>query len=224
MRFPTLCSVALFVAAPLSAQAFQGTIAMRASDPQSGAVMDMTVYTDGTKQAMVMTAVGGPAAGREMRAVINPATRKMTMLIAMPGMPGGAKGMKMVTDFGSNDTDASAAAPTIKQLGTKQTIAGMSCDDYEITADGNTFFMCGTAALGRYTLPDMNQGGRNANRPAWANAFGDRPFFPLKVWTKENSVSMEVTSVKRGAVAAEVFDENPAGYMTAPAMPGARRN
>ena len=155
MRFPTLCSVALFVAAPLSAQAFQGTIAMRASDPQSGAVMDMTVYTDGTKQAMVMTAVGGPAAGREMRAVINPATRKMTMLLALPG---------------------------------------------------------------------MNQGGRNANRPAWANAFGDRPFFPLKVWTKENSVSMEVTSVKRGAVAAEVFDENPAGYMTAPAMPGARRN
>jgi hypothetical protein len=55
--------------------------------------------------------------------------------------------------------------------------------------------------------------------PSWSKAFGDRPAFPLKVWSEDGKMDLEVTSVDRAPVAASVF-EIPEGYVDMSAMRG----
>lgn len=219
MRWFKLVPVALMFAAPLTAQEFHGTVSMRMTDAQ-GQTVDTKVYVGRDKQAMVMTTPSGPMAGTEMRIVINPAANRVTILMATDMIPG-SKGMKVVNEIGAAPGPSTAnASPTAKPLGTSQTIAGMRCDDYEVTADGMTYKLCVTEALGRFTLPDMSANARGPQRPGWMGAFGNRPVFPLKLSSNDGKLTMEVTSVVRGMPAAALFEENPEGYTTPPGMPG----
>ncbi len=156
--------------------------------------------------------------------VLNRASQKMTTLMpAPPGMPlpPGSKGMKMVTDLTPASTEAD---PDLKltKLGTSQTIAGMRCDDYTLTSDAGETRMCVTTALGRFTLPSL---GGPDDAPAWTRAFGDKPAFPLKVWQEGGSSTgqMEVVSVNRGPVPAEMLNESPTGYVDMSSMMPGRR-
>jgi hypothetical protein len=232
MRRTTLLLAPVLLAAPLTAQGFEGTIAMRLSGGQMGA-MDITMHSKGDRSAMVMKmpASAGPMAGSEVRTVINNATHKMTMLLpAMPGMPlpAGSKGMKMTMDMsdipgaaGAENTDKVA----VRKLGTSQTIAGYACDDYEVTADKQVMSMCVTDRLGKFTMPGTGMMGRQQAPPAWARAFGDKPMFPLKVWGNADgtAVQMEVLSVKAGSVPASVLDDSAEGYVDMSAMMGGMR-
>lgn len=225
MRRTLSALLPIFLALPLGAQAFEGTINMRMTSPESPDPIATTMHIKGDLMAMVMTfpASAGPMAGIEARMILDQGAKKMTMLMPMPpGIPAmpGAKGMKIVTDLTKAQAEAAKAPePTVKKLGTSQTIAGMSCDDYQTTSGGETTNMCVTDKLGRFTMPSS---GPRSVPPAWARAFGDKPMFPLKVWTTTsgNSVAMEVTSVKRGTVPADVFDTSPAGYQDMSAMMG----
>ena len=224
MRCLKLLPVAMILAAPMAAQECRGTISMRMSAGQSGQLVDTKVYIADGKQAMVMTSPSGPMAGSEMRIVTNPAANTATILISTTMMPG-AKGLKMVSELGGGTPPADAPAMTAKPLGTTQTIAGMRCEDYEVTSEGQVMRMCMTEALGRFALPDMSGGARGPQRPGWVQAFGNRALFPLKVTSADSRTSMEVTAVERGAPPAAMFDESPEGYATMPAgMPGMRRN
>ena len=135
-RMSAVITLAFAVAAPLSAQ-FEGTVTYKMTNPQMGDIAAKYVMK-GHQMAMIMTmpSTAGMMAGQEVRVVIEPDAGKATML--MPVAMGGAPGMKMTMDI---PKDAVAAAndlkPTIKKLGTTQTIAGMSCDDYDIIAAGN---------------------------------------------------------------------------------------
>ena len=134
----------------------------------------------------------------------------------MAGMPD-AKGMKMIVDLSKVRGDAANSKADIKKLGTTQKIAGLSCDDYQITDEnGKSVKACITSSLGRFVLADMSGGmgrrGGGGGQPAWAKAFGDRPAFPLKVWSDDGNTNLEVTSVDRGPVAASLF-EIPDGYV-----------
>lgn len=216
-----LIPVLLIAAAPIAAQNFEGTITMRLSGPNS-TPMEMKVHHADGMQAMVMSgAMGMPNA--EMRMVINPTEGRMTTFVSMPGMPGGGK-FKTVSSLGGNSGTEVPADITVTKLGTSQTIAGMRCDDYEIVSRGESMRMCATEALGRFSMPAMGGPGQQGSSPAWARAFGNRPFFPLKVWGGDNTVAMEVTKVERGTPDRALFDENTPGYITAPGMPGMRRN
>lgn len=234
MRHATLLLTPLLLAAPLGAQGFEGTIAMRLSGGQ-GESMDATMYTKGDRMAMVvkLPASAGPMAGKEMRSIMNHATGKVTVLLpAVPGMPlpPGSKGMKMTTDMmtGPMAKQGEEADFTARKLGTSQTIAGYSCDDYEVTSAGEVMNICVTDRLGRFTMPGTGMPGRQQPPPAWARAFGDKPMFPLKVWGTSggSAAEMLVTSVTPGSVPAPMLDDSAEGYVDMSAMMGGamRRN
>lgn len=225
-----LLSVA--VAAPLAAQQFEGTVHMKmtGNGPAAEGMM-MRVAIKGDQQVTIMTlpATAGPMAGQEVRAIMDPKAQTVTTLMPMPpgmgamaGMPD-AKGMKMIIDLSKMRGDAANSKADIKKLGTTQKIAGLSCDDYQITDEnGKSVKACITSSLGRFMLPDMSGGmggrrGGGGGQPAWAKAFGDRPAFPLKVTSDDGNTNMEVTSVDRAPVPASLF-EIPDGYVDMSAM------
>jgi hypothetical protein len=226
----------LALALPLGAQGFEGTVAMRMSSPQGEISAKYQFKGDKLAMVMIAPASSGPMAGAEIRMIMDPAAKTMTMLAPMPaGMGGGgmfpadAKGIKMVmpTDAAATAQADNGAAPKITKLGTSQTVAGMKCDDYEMVQDNTTMRMCLATGMAKFTFPDMGggMGGRSRGgntTPAWAKALGNNPGFPLKVWETGGKVAMEVTSVDRGAVPASAF-EVPAGYMDMSAMMGGRR-
>jgi hypothetical protein len=212
---------------PLAAQEFRGTIAMEISGGEMPQPMNMTLYIDGSRQAIVMKAPpsAGPMAGMEMRMVLDPETRKMTVLMpkpaGMPTMPGVDKGFKIDQDIEGVPTNEEAPADvSVRKLGTSQTIAGMSCDDYEVTTSEGKVNMCITDELGRYMVPEVSGMGRNPEIPAWARAFGRRPAWPLKIWGGADGTQAVVTSVNRGPVPAAMLDPNPEGYGAFPGMGG----
>lgn len=151
--------------------------------------------------------------------VLDPGAQKVTMLVAMP--MGAARGMKMTMDL-QQEADAVAAVDAeIRELGTSQRIAGMSCQDYVVTSEGETSNLCLTEELGGYSIPAMS--GRRPTLPGWARKLENR--FPLKVWRPDGTVLLEVTGVARGPVPATMFDVNPEGYQDMSGMmPGGRRN
>jgi uncharacterized protein DUF4412 len=221
----------LAAAAPLAAQQFEGTVNMKVTgNGQNAEGMAMRVAIKGDQQVTIITlpATAGPMAGQEMRAIMDPKAQTMTTLMPMPpgmgamaGMPD-AKGMKMIVDLSKMRDDAANSKADIKKLGTTQRIAGMPCEDYQITDEnGKTVKACITSSLGRFRLPDMSGGmgrrGGGGGQPAWAKAFGDRPAFPLKVWTDNGTPNLEVISVDRAPVAASLF-EIPDGYVDMSAM------
>ena len=223
----------LAAAAPLAAQQFEGTVNMKMTGNAGNAEgTALRVAIKGDQQVTIVTlpATAGPMAGAEVRSIMDPKAQTMTTLMpmapgmgAMVGMPD-AKGIKMVLDFSKMADQASASKTEIKKLGTTQKVAGMSCDDYQITDEnGKVVKACITASLGRFMLPDMSGGmGRRGGRggqPAWVKAFGDRPAFPLKVWSDDGNTGMEVISVDRAPVAASLF-EIPEGYVDMSALRG----
>lgn len=219
----------LAAAAPLAAQQFEGTVNMKMTGTGPSAEgMAIRMAIKGEQQVTIITlpSTAGPMAGQEVRAIMDPKAQTVTTLMPMPpgmgamtGMPD-AKGMKLIVDL-SKSGSATTSKADIKKLGTTQKIAGMSCDDYQITDEnGKSVKACITSSLGRFVLPDMSGGmGRRGGggQPAWAKAFGDRPAFPLKVWSDDGSTNMEVTSVDRAPVAASLF-EIPDGYVDMSAM------
>jgi hypothetical protein len=182
---------------------------------------------------MSMPSSAGPMAGMEVRSIYDPKANTMTtlmpMIAGMANLPGmaNAKGMKTVVDLSKMQGGAGAnvggsANGDLKKLGTSQTVAGMPCDDYEASSsNGQTMRMCVTSALGRFTMPQMGGGmGRSASPPpAWAHAFGNKPMFPLKVWSTDGKMAMEVTAIDKGSVPSSMF-EVPDGYVDVAAMMG----
>ncbi|MEO7083041.1 MAG: DUF4412 domain-containing protein [Gemmatimonadaceae bacterium] len=238
-RIVALSLFGLVAATPLAAQ-FEGTVNMKMSAPTGGGTgeinMKISVKGDRSATVMSMPASSGPMAGMEIHSIFDPKANTMTTLMPMiagmaniPGMQN-AKGLKTVVDLSkagqmsAGRAGATGAVPEadIKKLGTSETIAGMSCDDYEITSNGQPMRMCMTSALGRFTLPQMGGGmgrGGATTPPAWSRAFGSKPMFPLKVWSTDGKMAMEVTSVQKGSVPESMF-EIPDGYVDMAAMMG----
>lgn len=230
----------LALALPLGAQGFEGTMTMRIAAPD-GTQMEARTMVKGSQMAMALTAPAsaGPMAGAEIRMIVDRSAKTATMLMPIPaGMGGGgflppdAKGIKIVNPIdGGEAASGAAAAPAVeyKKLGTSQTIAGLKCDDYEFTSDGQTIRSCLAANVGMFYYPSLGggmmggRGGRGAaGAPAWSKGVGQAPGFPLKVWSTDNKVSMEVTAIDRAAVPASTF-EVPAGYIDMAGMMGGRR-
>jgi len=225
----------LLSAAPLAAQ-FQGTVTMHVT-PDAGrrSTGDVTlkIAVKGDRSATVVTLPesAGPMAGMEVRSIYDGKTNTMTSLVPIPPqmasvpMFANAKGLKTVSTLSTGGrSKAEKAKVDVKRLGTSETVAGFACDDYEISSPNSSATrVCVTSALGQFAMPQLNGGmGRGASStPAWAQAFGDKPVFPLKAWSTDGKVAMEVTGVDRGRVAADLF-EIPEGYVDMAAMRGMR--
>ena len=105
-----------------------------------------------------------------------------------------------------------------KKLGTSQTIAGLKCDDYEASADGQTTKICFAPNVGMFAYPNlgggMNGRGRGAAAPGWAKGLPTAPGFPLKAWSADGKVSMEVTAIDRTAVPLSAPSRSPPAMST----------
>jgi hypothetical protein len=211
---------------PLAAQ-FEGTINLKvpAMAGSGDADLTMKIAIKGDKQVsiMQMPASAGPMAGMEVRTVLDAKSNTATVLMPLPpglaamGGMGNAKGIKSVTDLSDITIDLGAGGQKseTKKLGTKQKIAGLDCDDYEINQpNAPPVRACISQALGRFVFPQAGGGmvGRAVSPPGWAKAFGNDPGFPLKVWNTDGSVAMEITAITKGPVSATLF-EIPDGYM-----------
>jgi len=229
-RAVALILASAMAAAPAAAQ-FEGTINMKMAEGSEGLASGVAVkiLIKGDKQATIVTmpASAGPMAGLEMRSILDTKANTVTMLMPLPPamakMPGmtDAKGMKNVMDFSKIQPDSTSGDKvSVKNLGTHEKVAGLDCDDYEVTSKKDVTRVCITHSVGRFMFPQMGGPmgrGRNSSAPAWTEMFGDKPSFPLKVWTPDGKVEMEVTSVDRGSVPASMF-EVPAGYVDMAAM------
>jgi hypothetical protein len=216
----------LAAAAPLAAQ-FEGTVSMKVSGQNTGDIA-MKMLIKGDQQATVLTlpASAGPMGGMEMRMVYDPKTMTATSLMPLPPqmaqapMFANAKGLKTVIDLSKVSANPNVPTETVdvKKLGTTEKIAGFDCDDYEIkSSKGETMHACIAQSLGHFLFPSVGGGGS----PAWTKAFGTKPGFPLKVWSDNGSVAMEVTSIERGSISPDMF-VIPEGYMDMGAMMGRR--
>ena len=215
-------------AAPLAAQ-FEGTITMKLSGGGQGQ-MDMKMVTKGDQQATIMTmpAAAGPMAGMEMRMVYDAKTATATTLMPIPPgmsqMPAfaNAKGIKTVIDLSKMTVGGGPSSDEtvdVKKLSTTEKVAGIDCQDYEITSSkGPTMHACIAQSLGHFLFPQISSpmSGRSG-APAWTKAFGTNPGFPLKVWSDDGQVAMEVTSIVRGTIPPSMF-EIPEDYVDMSAM------
>lgn len=206
MRTALLLLPAL-ITAPLSAQ-FEGTIAMTAADLGSEPV-SIQYHVQKGRAAIVMVAPpsAGPMAGSEMRMLMDPGQQKMTILMPVSGqmaaMMGGAKGIKMVTDLKDlPGSEAIAPNGSVRELGTKQRIAGRECTDYEVKTNSETVTMCLTDGLGSFLLATGGMG-RSAKVPAWAQNLEGK--FPLKVVDAKGNATLTVTAITPGTVPAALF-------------------
>jgi hypothetical protein len=125
----------------------------------------------------------------------------------------------MVTDNKTQpQTPSGAPATPPKKLGTTQTIAGVPCDDYEMQDSLKTRF-CASNTMGKFVFPNLGAlGGAGGGRrggggggllgglsvPGWATGLSGSGF-PLKVWTPDGKVQMEVTAVEKKAMPDDIF-------------------
>ena len=129
---------------PWGARGFEGPRSRGGGAP-SGPMRDVKYMIKGNKMGMRATppASAGPLAGAEVRMIIDQSAKTMTMMMPLPAgmgngmLPPDTKGLKMVNPIGSGTaTEGSNTPVEYKKLGTSQTIAGLKCDDYEASADG----------------------------------------------------------------------------------------
>jgi hypothetical protein len=155
MRHITLILLPVALASvPLAAQNFEGTVALRLNGTQS-----MTWKIKGERsQVTTGTAVAGRT---QMRTIIDRDAKTSTMLMPLPGgLPGtqGVEGIKIVAPMDAESEESgSDSSFTMKKLGTSQTIAGLKCDDYEVS-DSLATHLCLTTALGSFMLPSAVPG------------------------------------------------------------------
>ncbi|MBA2292614.1 MAG: DUF4412 domain-containing protein [Gemmatimonadales bacterium] len=212
---------------PLAAQ-FEGVIHVRiggATGSNTAMNAAMSVKGDRSVMTLAMPASAGPLAGADVRVIADPAAGTTTVLMPMPpGMPamGNAKGMKMVMTTDDIVSDANATKGELKKLGTSQVVAGMKCADWELTMKNEApVRMCLTDGMGRFMMMDITGRGRPGaqSMPKWAKRIYEDKLFPLKVWSGENDVAFEVTSVERKAIPASIFAV-PSDYMDMSQMMG----
>lgn len=197
---------------------FEGVVAYKLAG--KGAASEMTQMYKGTKSrtevvsgaqstAMIMDGAAGT-----MTVLMPPQKQYMVMDMKKMGQGlGGLLGMgKKDTGTGAG---ASAAMPTIKATGRKETIAGHECEYYVMGDKGETE-VCSAKGLGMFMMGQSPMGGGVAalaalaamsTNPDAVKLFADG-FFPLKVVNVKggkNEVVLEATRVEKKALEASLF-------------------
>lgn len=211
----TSAALALAMAAPVAAQQFEGTVTMTMQGNRAGEMVQMF------KAGKVRTEMSGPE-GRGGFMLMEPGKSEITMV-----MP--SEKMYMVMDpaarMGPN-AQRDTAQPKVTKLGTSETIAGRSCDNYRFegqqvheicAAKGMGFF----GGMGRGPMmggrgPGGGQGGSpmpSLMSEKMRAEFKDG-FFPLRISRLEGekkAVMLEVTRIEEKPLPSSLF-EVPEGY------------
>ena len=225
-RFLALLLALPAIAGRAGAQGFEGTITMTFASTSGGHSYGVSARIatkgDRTVTTSVLGSSAGAPAGAEVRTIIDRKANTVTVLVATPTGGVSTRGLVTVTSLSDTSSIGGGSAdthPDIRKLGTSQTIAGVSCDDYEIKEERTTpISACITTALGAFVFPPSGRGmmgGPGSASPGWAKAFGGKPGFPLKVWSTDGHIALQVIAIDKTPVADSVF-AIPEGYVSWP--------
>jgi hypothetical protein len=219
-RTAALSLVAALTAGPLAAQGFEGVVAYKMMG-EGGKDREMTMSIKGSAMRTDATAEGHNMAmlidGQAQTMTMLMAEQKMYMTMDLKGMREKMQGMQ----------HQEHSPPKITALGTKETIAGRSCENFLVETDKSKMEFCNAKGLGNYMTPQSpmgrgpSSGLSELNNELYRTYFKDG-FFPLRVTTLEGGkrqVMMEATRVEPKSLDASLF-QIPAGYteMKMPSM------
>lgn len=218
-RTAAVSLVAALIAGPLAAQGFEGVVAYKMMG-ENGKDHEMTMSIKGSTMRTDVAAEGHNVAmlmdGQAQTMTMLMAEQKMYMTMDLKGMRDKMQGMQ----------HQEHSPPKITPLGTKETIAGRSCENFLVESDKTKMEFCNAKGLGNYMSPQspMGRGPSNGltelNDQLYRSYFKDG-FFPLRVTTLEDGkrrVVMEATRVEPKSLDASLF-QIPAGF-TEMKMPG----
>jgi hypothetical protein len=208
-RFAALSLCAALAAGPLTAQSFEGTVAYNVMS-ENGKTVEMAMSMKGTK-----IRTDANAEGHAMTMLIDGQTQVMKMLMPEQKMymTMELKGMR------EHMQSKKRTPPKITALGTKETIAGRSCENYLVEGEDTRMEFCNSKGLGNFMNPrsPMGRGPSSGltelENEVFLTYFKDG-FFPLRLTDLKDGkrrVVMEATRVESKSFDASYF-EVPAGF------------
>lgn len=217
---PSLAPIcALLLPCALKAEIFEGKVSMTMTSASSKDGPQTVNYSikEGFMRMDIMAAKGGGAFITDFKnkqIIIIMDQQRMYIVRAMtdpgtsqrPTSPGAAPA----------PSSASPANTSFRDTGEKETIAGYSCEKYEVTSSKGTADIWATDQLGMFGGLAMGGGpGRRAQAPSeWESAIKGSGFFPLRVVSLEGGKEkfrLEVTSVDKTRLPDSLFAP-PDGY------------
>jgi Domain of unknown function (DUF4412) len=211
---------AALLATPLAAQGFEGVVSYKMIGGDNGKGMETTMSIKGT-QIRTDMAMGGHSAAMLM----DGEAQVMTMLIPDQKMYM-TMDMKKVAEKAQGMEQKEHTPPKITALGTSETIAGRTCQNFLIETDKSKMEVCNAKGMGNFMSPrnPMGRGPTNGlndlNSEAYRSFFKDG-FFPLRVTSLKDDkrqVMMEATRVEPKSLDPSLFTV-PTGF-TEMKMPG----
>jgi Domain of unknown function (DUF4412) len=201
MKLKTLVLTFLCSAAPLAAQAFEGSVTM-------------STYSDnGTAHPISYLIKGGKmrfdVGGGQMSVVLDPTAQRMIVIM-------NAQKMYMERDFAgavaSVQQQAGVKNPSVVRTGKMDKVAGYKCEHVTITDDdGGAVDSCLSSELGAFRMPAASNPMAPQKESGWITQLGPNNF-PLKV-SKGGKVVMEVTAIEKKSLDAAMFAP-PEGYQS----------
>jgi hypothetical protein len=218
-RTAALSLVAALTAGPLAAQGFEGVVAYKMMG-DNGKSSEMTMSLKGSTMRADMATEGHNMAmlldGQAQSMTMLMAEQKMYMTMDLKGMREKMQGMQ----------HQEHTPPKITALGTKETIAGRSCENFLVETDKSKMEFCNSKGLGNFLSPQSPMGRGPSNGLSELNdemyrTYFKEGFFPLRVTNLDDGkrrVIMEATRVEPKSLDASLF-QIPAGF-TEMKMPG----
>lgn len=199
MKLGTLAATLLCSAAPLAAQAFEGSVTM-------------STYSDnGTPHPVSYMIKGGKmrfdVGGGQMSVVLDPVAQNMIVIM-------NAQRMYMERSFAGAvaqvQQQAGVKSATVVRTGKMEMVAGYKCEHVTITDDdGSAIDSCLSSELGGFRMPAASNPMSPQREPGWIAQLGPNSF-PLKV-TKGGKTVMEVTAIEKKSLDPALFAP-PEGY------------
>jgi hypothetical protein len=197
-------------AAPLAAQGtFEGVITMNVQDPRGTGSGSMQYMLRAGKMRVDFAAA---RAGVPMTVIVDPAARKMYMVMAPQRMY-----MERAITSEQLDRMTGHTKPEITKTGKMETIAGRQCEIWTATENGERYDACVAKGLGTFFQGE----GALIGRGGWLDELRDGAF-PLRVKRGDGATLLEVTSIERKPLDAALFAV-PEGYRKMELPAGMRR-
>ncbi len=167
----TATLLAVCIAAPLGAQAFEGTVTMNVVG-DNGAAHPISYMLKSGKMRF-------DPGGAQVSVIIDPATQRMMVIM-------NAQKMYMEREFGSvsaavQQQKAAGSSPSIVHTKKMDVVAGYKCEHITVTDDdGQSVDSCISNELGGFRMPMASNPMAPQREAAWISQLGSANF-PLKV-------------------------------------------
>lgn len=112
----------------------------------------------------------------------------------------------------ANAPDENEDSTKMNKLGTTKTIAGRSCEVWEVTDTENTYRLCVAKGMGNFMMPQNPMA--QTNTPNWAKEAMAGGFMPLEVVEVSNGqeeLKMRAVKIEEKSLSSDLF-EIPDGY------------